>query len=48
MDTTTYLAAWLIAALVAIGFLSWLLARHGRRQDLRRQQAQRLLQALQR
>lgn len=48
MDTTTYLAAWLIAALVAIGFLSWLLARYRRRQDLRRQHAQRLLQALQR
>ena len=48
MDATTYLAAWLLAALVAIGFLSWLLARHGRRQDVRRQQARRLLQALQR
>ena len=48
MDATTYLAAWILAALVAIGFLSWLLARYTRRQHMRRQQAQRLLQALQR
>ena len=48
MDTTTYLAAWLLAFLVAIGILSWMLARHQRRHDVRRVQAQRLLQALQR
>lgn len=48
MDPTTYLAAWLLAALVVIGVLSWLLARYKRRHDARRLQAQRLLQALQR
>jgi hypothetical protein len=48
MDTTTYLAAWLVAALLAIAGLSWVLARHKRRDDLRRRQARRLLQALQR
>jgi hypothetical protein len=48
MDTTTYLAACLVAALLAIGGLSWVLARHTRRHDLRRLQAQELLQALQR
>ena len=48
MDSTTYLAAWLLAALVAIAILSWRLARHRRREDMRRLQAQRLLQALQR
>ena len=48
MDTTTYLAAWLLAALLAIGVLSWLLARHRRRQDARQAQAHRLLAALQR
>jgi hypothetical protein len=48
MDTTTYLAACLVAALLAIGGLSWLLARYKRRHDLRRIQAQRLLHALQR
>jgi hypothetical protein len=48
MDTTTYLAACLLAALVVIGVLSWLLARYKRRHDARRLQAQRLLQALQR
>lgn len=48
MDTTTYLAAWLLAALLAIAVLSWLLARFRRRQDMRRQQAQQFLQALQR
>ena len=47
MDSTTYLAAWLLAALVAIAILSWRLARHRRREDMRRLQAQRLLQALQ-
>lgn len=48
MDTTTYLAAWLGAALAAIALLSWLLARHRRRNDARRTQAHRLLDALQR
>ena len=48
MDNTTYLAACLLVALLAIGVLSWLLARYRRRSDLRRGQAQQLLQALQR
>lgn len=48
MDTTTYLAAWLLAALLVIGVLSWLLARHKRRRDLRLRQTRRLVQALQR
>ncbi|MEJ8837207.1 hypothetical protein [Ramlibacter sp. AN1133] len=48
MDSTLYLALWLVALLVAIGILSWLLARHQGRHDLRRLQAQRLLEALQR
>jgi hypothetical protein len=47
-STTTYLAACLLAALAAVGVLSWLLARYRRRHDLRRIQAQSLLQALQR
>ncbi|HVE52816.1 MAG TPA: hypothetical protein VNB23_05490 [Ramlibacter sp.] len=48
MDETTYLAAWVVAALFAIAGISWLLARHKRRHDLRRLQARRLLRALQR
>ena len=48
MDSTLYLALWLVALLVAIGILSWLLARHKGRHDLRRVQAQSLLEALQR
>jgi hypothetical protein len=48
MDSTLYLALWLVALLVAIGILSWVLARHKGRHDLRRLQAQRLLDALQR
>lgn len=48
MDTTTYLAVWLVAALLAIAAISWLLARHKRRHDLRRLQAEQLLLALQR
>ena len=48
MNATTYLAAWLLLALLAIGGLSWALARHQRRHDLRRRQAERLLHALQR
>lgn len=47
MDSTTYLAACLLAALLAVGVLSWLLARHQRHQDLRRLQAGRMLRALQ-
>lgn len=47
METNTYLAAWLVAALVAIAGLSWLLARQMRRHDAHRLQARRLLQALQ-
>lgn len=48
MDTTLYLASWLLAALAGVGLLTWLLARYKRHQDLRRVQAERLLQALQR
>ena len=48
MDSTTYLAACLLAALLAVAVLSWLLARHQRRQDLRRLQAARMVRALQR
>lgn len=48
MDSTTYLATWLVAALVGIAVLSWLLARYKRRQDLRRIQAHKMLLALQR
>ena len=48
MDSTLYMALWLAAVLLAIGFLSWLLARSRGRQDLRRLQAQHLLHALQR
>jgi hypothetical protein len=47
MDSTLYLALWLVALLAAIGVLSWLLARHKGRHDLRRIQAQRLLDVLQ-
>lgn len=48
MDSTTYLAAWLAAVLVAIGFLSWQLARHARHREARCLQAERLVLALQR
>lgn len=49
MDTTTtYLAAGLLLALAGVCALSWLLARHQRRHDLRRIQAERLLRSLQR
>ena len=48
MDATTYLAAWLLAALAGVAVLSLLLARYKRRRDLRRLQAQRMAQALQR
>ena len=47
MDSTIYLAAWLVPLLAVIGLLSWLLTRHQRRYDLRRIQGQRLLDALQ-
>lgn len=48
MDSTTYLAAWLLFALAVIGLLSWLLSRHGRRRDLQVLQAEQLVLALQR
>jgi hypothetical protein len=48
MDSTTYLAACLLAAFLAVGVLSWLLARYKHRHDLRRLQADRMLRALQR
>jgi hypothetical protein len=48
MDTSIYLAAWLLAVLVAVAILSWALARHRRRHELRQMQAQQLLAALQR
>src|SRR5690606_39004962 len=41
-------AAWVLAALAAVGGLSALLARHSRRQEQRLQQAQRMTAALQR
>lgn len=48
MDTTTtlYLAGCLLAALLGIALLSWILARHQRRAELRRREAQRMLEAL--
>lgn len=48
MEMTTYLAAWVLLALLAIGALGWLLARYKRHHDLRRVQAERLLRALHR
>ncbi|HEX2545007.1 MAG TPA: hypothetical protein VHL79_09030, partial [Ramlibacter sp.] len=48
MPTTLYLAACLLLALCAVAFISWSLARYKRRHDLRRIQADKLLQALQR
>lgn len=48
MDSTIYLAAWLLLALLGVAALSWALAHYKRRSDLRREQAQRLLWALQR
>lgn len=48
MEPTTYLAAWLFAALVAIALLTVLLARYKRRHDLRQLQAQQMARALQR
>lgn len=46
--TTAYLAACLVAALIVVALLSWGLARYKRRHDLRRIQADKLLQALNR
>jgi hypothetical protein len=48
MEMTTYLAGWLLLALAGVGVLSWFLARHRRRYDLRSAQAEQLLLALQR
>ncbi|MBC5781835.1 hypothetical protein H8N03_02700 [Ramlibacter sp. USB13] len=48
MVMTTYLAAWLLLAVAGVAVLSWFLARHRRRHDLRRDQAEQLLQALNR
>lgn len=47
MDSTTYLAAWLLAALGLIALLSAALARFKRRHDLYRAQAHQLAQSLQ-
>ncbi|MGV3570695.1 MAG: hypothetical protein ACO1PB_08850 [Ramlibacter sp.] len=48
MDSTTYLAAWLLAALAVVGLISVWLTRYRRQYELRGAQARRLLQALQR
>lgn len=48
METTTYLAAWLLLALAGVAALSWFLARHRKRHELRCVQAEHLLHALQR
>lgn len=48
MSSTTYLAACLLGALVAIGLLSWALAHYRRRHDLRLIRAEQMLQGLQR
>jgi hypothetical protein len=48
MDFPIYLAAWLLLALLGVAALSWALAHYQRRNDLRHEQAQRLLGALQR
>jgi hypothetical protein len=48
MEMTTYMAAWLLLAVVGVGVLSWFLASHRRRHDLRRVQAETLLRALNR
>ncbi|HEX7890529.1 MAG TPA: hypothetical protein VF522_14300 [Ramlibacter sp.] len=48
MGSTPYLAAWLLAALVAVGILSWRLAHYTQHHDDRGLQAQHLAQALQR
>ena len=48
MNATTYLAAWMLAALAIVGVISLVLTRYKRRYDLRAIEARRLLQALQR
>lgn len=48
MDPTIYWAAWLLAALVVVGFMTALLTRYRRQYERRGREAQRLLQALQR
>jgi len=48
MHPTTYLAGWLLLALGAVAALSWFLARHRHRHDLRSAQAETMLRALQR
>ncbi|HEY8357577.1 MAG TPA: hypothetical protein VIL30_08970 [Ramlibacter sp.] len=48
MESTTYLAAWMLAALLLIGLITAVLTRYKRQYDLRGHQARRLLQALQR
>jgi hypothetical protein len=48
MVATLYFAAWVLAALVVIALLSAFLARTRRLQDLRRLQAEKLSQALER
>jgi hypothetical protein len=48
MQIDPYLAAWLCAALTMIAALSWVLTRAKRTSDQRREDAQRLLHALER
>jgi len=48
MEMTTFLAPWLLVAVAGAAVLSWFLTRHGQRSDLRREQAERLVRALNR
>ncbi|MDB5750661.1 MAG: hypothetical protein JWP65_1082 [Ramlibacter sp.] len=48
MDATTYLAAWLLAALFLVGLITLVLMRYRRQYELRGAQARLLLLALQR
>jgi hypothetical protein len=48
VSTPVYFTLWLLAALLAIGFLSAYIARHRRLRTLRRQQAVRMMGALRR
>ena len=48
MDPIDHFGMWMLPVLLAIALLSWVLARARRRDDARRQQAQLLLQNLQR
>lgn len=48
MNTTIYLAAWILAALAVVGVMSLLLTRYKHHCDRRAIEARRLLQALQR